>query len=173
MCADVGELKNIRKISMKNLIIVSCLLYFTGCSYLFNGSTAEVKFQSSPEGASVQSHGGDYIGDTPTTGVVHKKLLGTTTVAFTKDGYNKEYVVIGKRLDPLWAIWDIGTCVIPVMLCIPLVVDAITGGAMVYDDTAIAKMTKFVPQPSAIGPANPIIIINNNNVQQNNSLPNK
>ena len=152
---------------MKTALILSSILSLsTGCSYLFNGNTAEVRLLSSPDGASVQTHSGQYLGDTPNTTTLTKKTLGTTTLSFTKDGYQKEYVVVGKQVDVLWAIWDIGTCVIPVMLCIPLLVDGITGGAMIYNDTAIAKMTRYTPPPPIVGmvPGQTIII---NNVQDN------
>jgi hypothetical protein len=48
---------------------------------------------------------------------------------------------VPKHLNAGWAVVDIATCVIPVALCIPLLVDAITGAWMDVDEQLRVRLS--------------------------------
>ena len=50
-----------------------------------------------------------------------------TQITLTKGGYEEHHGVVKKQMNAGWLTLDIVTCVIPVALCIPILVDALTG----------------------------------------------
>jgi hypothetical protein len=143
------------------VLSASCSL---GCAAVFKGSTAEVQFDAVPAGADVRVDG-QYLGATPTQGELSRNQAQNVVVS--KEGYVDQYVQVRRHPDTPWWFWDIGTCVIPVTLCIPLLVDAISGGWMSLDDNIRVKLdrkpgmpppspvTAAAPPPTVIVPANP------------------
>jgi hypothetical protein len=103
------------------LIVLS--LSLTGCAAVFRGTKDHVRIESAPPAAQVaiDEHG---VGPTPAD--VEVKRKGRTSVTVTKAGYEDHKGAIRKRLNEWWLLLDLGTCIFT--FCIPLVIDATTGG---------------------------------------------
>ncbi len=88
---------------MKKAIILSVItLMFMGCATIFKGSTADVRFNSSPAGANIMINNINK-GTTPQT--ISLKRNKNHVVTFQKDGYEDVTMEINKK-------FDIGTTVI-------------------------------------------------------------
>lgn len=112
--------------------LLALALLSGGCAAVFRSSSPKVRVESDPAGADVE--GG---GKTPTE--ITASRGKTTNVTVKKDGYASHYGAVKRSINPLWLVWDIGTCVFPVTLCIPVVVDAITGAW--YDVEDVHRVT--------------------------------
>jgi hypothetical protein len=77
----------------------------SGCATIITGSSQEMSFQSSPDGATVTVDG-RIIGKTPTTVRLDKK--SGQSVIFTKDGYEPLTMQLATRMQP----WFFGNIVI-------------------------------------------------------------
>jgi PEGA domain-containing protein len=106
-----------------------------GCAAMFRERNARVRIESDPAGADARE-GERWIGATPTEAVVKRR--GSTTVTVTKAGFVQQSGRVRKRVNREWLILDIATC-IPA-LCIPLVVDAVTGAWLNVDATYTATL---------------------------------
>jgi len=69
---------------------------FSGCATIMDGSTQQVSFQSTPDGATV-TLGGQAIGKTPITTTLKKR--GAQPLIFSKDGYKTISLRMDTRLD--------------------------------------------------------------------------
>jgi hypothetical protein len=126
--------------------LVVCL---AGCAALFKGSHQTVQFESDPTGAKVENNG-RWLGDTPASASVDR--LGSMNIRVSKPGYAESSGVMGRRPDTPWLVFDVVTCVIPVLLCIPVLVDALSGAWMDVDDVYRVKLDRppvAAPAPSA------------------------
>jgi hypothetical protein len=117
------------------------------CAAVFKGTRQEVHFDAVPEGADVRIDG-QYAGATPVDVEVHRS--SASNILVSKDGYREQYVPVQRHPDTPWWFWDIGTCVIPVTLCIPILVDAISGAWYSYEDNVRVKL-----EPLAVPTAPP------------------
>jgi len=130
----------------------------TGCAALFNGTRESVHIESLPSGADL-TVGGTSRGTTPND-VMLSRAKDQTVIA-TKDGYQEGHATLTRSGLVGWFVWDIGTCVIPVTLCIPVVVDAISNAWFSYDDDAFTIRLKPNPPgpqapPATIAPPAPV-----------------
>jgi hypothetical protein len=114
----------------------------TGCAAVFKGSKQDVRFVADPERSDVRVDG-RYVGATPVTG--HFDRDRGHNVAISKPGYKPASVQLRKQSDTPWFFWDIATCVIPVTLCIPVVVDAISGAWYSFDEEYAVKLDPEAP----------------------------
>lgn len=119
----------------------------TGCAAVFKGGYQEVQVVAIPEGSDLRSNG-EFIGETPTTLKVDRNNPGNLTVS--KEGFAEQRLTLQRKPDTPWWIWDIATCAIPILLCIPIGVDAISGAWFSYQDTVRVKLEPlpFVPPPA-------------------------
>jgi hypothetical protein len=127
----------------------------TGCAAVFKGGYQDVQVVAIPEGSDVRSNG-EFIGETPATVKIDRNNPGNFAVS--KDGFTEQRLSIQRKADTPWWIWDIATCVVPILLCIPLGVDAISGAWFSYQDTVRVKLEPlpYVPrQPAPTAPARP------------------
>jgi hypothetical protein len=123
-----------------------------GCAAVFKGSKQSVHLDAVPQAVDVSVQG-NYLGQTPAD--IELDRDHTQTLKFAKDGYESRDVIITRKNDTPWFFWDIATCVVPITLCIPLLVDAISGSWYSFDDRFAAKLEPRV-QP-ALAPAPPIV----------------
>ncbi len=72
------------------------------------------------------------VGVTPTEFQVERKR--STEIAIAKPGYETYHGIPRRHINGAWITLDIATCVFPVALCIPLLVDALTGAWYDVDD---------------------------------------
>ena len=107
-----------------HLAVLACLLPSLGCAAVFRDSKQAVQIESTPSGATVSDRSRTY-GVTPTAIEVDRG--GTSNVRLSKPGYADHHGAVAKKLNVGWVVADVVTCVIPVALCIPLLVDAISG----------------------------------------------
>lgn len=121
-----------------------------GCAAVFKGSKQDVKFVAVPEGSDVRVDG-QYKGETPTTAAIDRNTANNIQVS--KDGFAPQYVRVQRHADTAWWFWDIATCAVPITLCIPVLVDALSGAWFSYDDELRVKLdplpmtTRPAPQP--------------------------
>lgn len=124
----------------------------TGCAAVFRGSKQEVKLEAAPEKADVRVEG-KFQGSTPVT--LNLDRQHDQNLSIVKDGYREQQVYLRKRADTGWFVWDIATCVVPVMLCIPLLVDGISGAWYSFDDDFRVKLEPATPVAPAVAPVAP------------------
>jgi hypothetical protein len=139
------RLASLSSLAVRGLLVVS----FTGCAAIFKGSNQTVQFESDPAGAKVESNG-RYLGDTPASASVSR--LGSMNIRVSKPGFAESSGVMERRPDTPWLVFDLVTCVIPVLLCIPVLVDALSGAWMDVDDVYRVKLDRLpaaAPAPSA------------------------
>ena len=124
-----------------------------GCAAIFKGSKQDVRFEAVPQGADVRVDG-QYKGETPTVAAIDRNQANNVEVS--KDGFVAQHVRVQRHPDTPWWFWDVGTCVIPVTLCVPLLVDAISGAWFSYDNEFRVKLepksTAAPVAPAAIAP---------------------
>lgn len=134
----------------------------SGCATVFKGSQQTVRIESDPAGAAVETSG-QLVGRTPTTTEVDRN--GSTNFTVSAPGYADGYGQLRKRPDVGWWVADLSTCVIPVLLCVPLVVDAISGAWFNVDENYRVMLrpkeagaaTLSAAQAPAASPAPPTI----------------
>ncbi len=122
-----------------------------GCAAVFRDPKVEVAFASAPPGANVTVKGRN-VGPTPASTEVPR--TGTTDVAISAPGYETHRGSVRKTMNGAWVTVDVLTCVFPVALCIPLLVDAITGAWVDVDPSydATLKPSTESPAPPATAP---------------------
>ena len=111
----------------------------TGCAAVFSGSTQSVRFDSIPPGADASYANGNYLGATPVQIQVPRSTLSTVVVK--KDGYQDANVFLDHKPQGGWFAWDLATCIIPVTLCLPLLIDAVTGAWFQLDPQYTVKLS--------------------------------
>lgn len=131
---------------------LAMLLGTTGCAAVFKGSKQEVRFSADPQGSDVRADG-RYLGPTPTVARIDRDR--PQNVSVSKQGYKPQQVQLRKQADTPWFFWDIATCVVPVTLCIPVLVDAISGAWYSFDDEYAVKLDPELV-PVAGPPATPL-----------------
>jgi hypothetical protein len=118
-------------------IVLAGALASMGCATVFRGSTQPMRFTSEPNGVGVKVNNQN-VGVTPIDVEVDRDRQ--PSIVLSKEGYSDGYVSLRKQLDTGWAVWDIGTCVIPITLCIPLLIDAFSGAWYSYDERYEVKL---------------------------------
>ncbi len=128
------------------LVVASLAMLSSGCAAIFKGSKQTVRFEAIPGESDVRSDG-RFLGETPTEAKIDRDR--PPNVAVSKDGFKEQHVQLQKKADTPWFFWDIATCVIPVTLCIPVLVDAISGAWYSYDDVYVVKLDPLPYTPTA------------------------
>ncbi|MBX3208975.1 MAG: PEGA domain-containing protein [Labilithrix sp.] len=117
------------------VIVLSLSLF--GCAAVFRGTKDKVNVESTPPGAEA-TRAGRTLGVTPMQ--IEVERSGLTQVTLTKSGFEDHNGVVKKQMNPAWLTLDILTCVFPVALCIPIIVDALTGAWYDVDHRYVATM---------------------------------
>ena len=111
-----------------SLLLLTVVLFFTGCATLFKGTHESVDFNSTPDGAQVYIDG-DYRGVTPVRFKLESK--NSYKVEFKKEGYQTRIYTITNSVEAKWIILDV------IAGLAPVVVDAFTGAWYSLDDDYI------------------------------------
>jgi hypothetical protein len=135
---------------MRAVALTVVALWTSGCAAIFNGTTETVRINTLPPGADV-SVNGNYLGQGPID--VQVKRQSSTAVQVTKDGYQPGSVLVEHHAEAGWFLWDITTCIIPVTLCIPVIVDAVSGAWFGIDDEYAVKLQPLPKPPPVVQPA--------------------
>lgn len=129
-------------------LAVLCL-YLGGCAAVFRDSKPKVRFESDPAGAEVRV-GQSATGTTPAELPVERQ--GTSNVTMSKPGHADHHGIVKKKINAGWLAVDIVTCVFPVALCIPVLVDAISGAWFDVEKVYQAKLEPAGAPADAPGP---------------------
>ena len=141
-----------KRLSM--LVVFVGALASMGCATVFRGQKQAMRFTSDPAGVDVKVNG-HHVGQTPID--IEGDRDRQPGINLTKDGYDGS-VSLKKEIDTGWAVWDIGTCVIPITLCIPLIVDGFSGAWYSYDERYEVKLAtpatgvSYTPPRAGIAP---------------------
>jgi hypothetical protein len=133
---------------MRRLILFSFLLSTCGCAAVFRDSKVRVHVDSEPHEAEIR-YEDQPVGKTP--GDVEVERGSSTSLKVSKPGYTDSIGTVNKHLNAGWAVADVATCVIPVALCIPLLIDAISGAWMDVDNMYRVRLEpggSSIPPPS-------------------------
>ena len=106
-----------------SLAVAAGALGSTGCAALFRESRPKIRIESDPPGAAASVK--EKASSTP--GELEIPRKGLSEIRVTKAGYEEHNGVVRKHVNGLWLTADLATCIIPVLICIPLLVDAISG----------------------------------------------
>ncbi|MBX3234179.1 MAG: PEGA domain-containing protein [Labilithrix sp.] len=122
---------------MRTGYVLVLSLSLCSCAAVFRGSKESVQFESNPAGAEANM-GPRKLGATPKKVDIERN--GTTQITMVKAGYEDHIGVVQKSINPAWVTLDILTCVIPVCLCIPILIDAISGAWFDVNEKYVATM---------------------------------
>jgi hypothetical protein len=120
-------------------VLVALVASQAGCAAVFDGTKQTVRITSDPP-ADIRRSGGS-LGTTPRDLEIDRQQASTLTLH--RDGYEEAQIRPRQQAQAGWFVWDIVTCVIPVTLCLPVLVDAVTGAWFSYEDEYAVKL---VPQ---------------------------
>lgn len=109
----------------KSLLAAMPALFLSGCATIFSGSSDNVTFNSTPEGAKVEINGNS-VGRTPVT-VPIKRTLTPPQVQLKLDGYESRNVMVQNSFN--------GVSVLNIFFWPGFIIDAATGTLMKYDIT--------------------------------------
>jgi hypothetical protein len=122
-----------------------------GCAAVFRDGKTPVRVESDPAGASVAAKEGS--GAAPLDVAVPRS--GITELRVTMPGFEEHHGVVRKRVNGWWLTLDLTTCIVPVLLCVPLFVDAISGAWFDVEERYRARLmplgTALVPSYGADG----------------------
>jgi hypothetical protein len=133
-------------------LAASCVAFGSfGCAAVFRDGKTPVHVESEPAGASVAVKEGS--GATPLDVPVPRS--GITELRVTMPGFEEHHGVVRKRVNGWWLTLDLTTCIVPVLLCVPLFVDAISGAWYDVEEKYRARLmplgTALVPSYGADG----------------------
>ena len=120
---------------MRTGFVIVLSLSLCSCAAVFRGTKDKVHVESTPPGAEV-SIGPRVVGPAPVDVEVERNA--TTQVKVVKNGYEDNLGNVNKSTNAAWVILDLVTC-IP-LLCIPLIIDAVTGAWIDLPDKYTATM---------------------------------
>lgn len=123
-----------------------------GCAAVFRDSKVKVHVDSDPSGAEI-IYDERAVGRTPSDPELERNE--STALRLTKPGYQDHRGAVKKHLNAGWVVADVATCVIPIALCIPLLVDAISGAWMDVDGDYRVRLDPAGAQPVMPGTAAP------------------
>lgn len=139
---------------MRTGVVVLFSLSLFGCAAAFRGSQHTIHVDSTPSGAEVKK-GETPVGVTPTGFKVERKR--STELTLSKPGYETYKGIPKRHINAAWITLDVATCVFPVALCIPLLVDALTGAWYDVGDYH-ASMKPATTTPVAAPSASSVVI---------------
>jgi hypothetical protein len=111
---------------MRGLTLIASIAFAlgsSGCAAVFRDSKPPIHVVSDPPGGEVKIT--DKASSTPAD--VNVPRAGLTEVRVTMPGFHEHHGTVRKRMNGLWLTADLATCIVPVLLCVPLIVDAVTG----------------------------------------------
>lgn len=115
-----------------------------GCAAAFRPAKDTIQVESTPNGAEIRKND-RAAGVTPVEIEVERKK--STELTLNKPGYETYHGIPRRHINGAWITLDIATCAFPILLCIPLLVDALTGAW--YDvDNYHASMKPGTPTPA-------------------------
>jgi hypothetical protein len=109
---------------MRTGAVVVLSLSLFGCAAAFRGTKDTIHVESTPNGAELKANGRP-VGQTPADLKVERNR--STELTLDKPGYETYHGIPKRKINAAWFTLDIATCVFPIALCIPLIVDAATG----------------------------------------------
>jgi hypothetical protein len=106
------------------ILLVGTMGSTTGCAAAFRSGSPPVAVETDPAEAQVRIKEHEAV---MTPAVVPVARRGSTVVTIDKPGFVTHQGTVHRSMNGAWLTMDILTCAIPVLLCIPLIVDGATG----------------------------------------------
>lgn len=106
-------------------------LFSSGCAYMINGGYQTIHIQAQPNDADIRSEGA-FIGSGDVSFSVDRSH--SQNILVSKENYEDGNVYLKSKPMASWVFLDVATCVIPVALCIPVLVDAVSGAWNHFDN---------------------------------------
>jgi hypothetical protein len=128
---------------MRKGLAIVLSLSLCNCAAVFRGSKEHVTIESTPAGAEARV-GQKTVGATPQQVDIERN--GSTQITLVKQGYEDKTEQLQKGVNPAWVTIDVLTCIIPVCLCIPILIDAVTGAWIDVPDHYQATMKSGTSQ---------------------------
>ena len=122
----------------------------TGCATVFRSGTVTVHVESDPGGAQAR------VGQTearPTPAEIEVDRSSTSAVVITKQGYAEHRGLVKKKMNGGWLAADIVSCIWA--LCIPLLIDAISGAWLDVAPSYSAKLEPATGGTAPVGSSGP------------------
>jgi hypothetical protein len=127
------------------VLCAAVFLLSTSCAAVFREPKATIHVSSDPSNAVIDL-GGNTVGTTPGEAEVPRQGLNIVNVK--KRGYEQSQFVLDRSMNTGWLVWDVATCVIPVMLCIPLLVDGVSGAWIDVEGEYSVTLTRDEAAPA-------------------------
>jgi PEGA domain len=112
-----------RGVTLIASMVVAGALGSGGCAAVFRDSKPALHVVSDPPGAEVKIK--DKNASAPAD--INVPRSGVTEVEVKMPGFEDHHGTVRKKMNGLWLTADLATCILPVLLCVPLLVDAISG----------------------------------------------
>lgn len=140
------------RIPFSKVLLLACALAMsTGCATVFRSPRAKVHVETDPAGAEARVA---QSAPKPTPADLEVDRAATSAVVINKEGFAEHRGLVKKKMNGGWLAADIVSCVWA--LCIPLLVDAISGAWLDVAPTYSAKLEPATgPGPDASGAAVP------------------
>ena len=119
--------------------VLSTALGSSGCAAVFRDGKVPVRVESDPPGANVTAKEG--TGTAPFELPIPRS--GITEMHVTMAGYDEHHALVRKHVNGWWLTADLATCIVPVLLCVPLIVDAISGAWNDVDGKYRARLVRL------------------------------
>lgn len=129
----------------KLLVALVCAFFCTGCAAIFDGTSDEVTFNSTPPGATVSV--GEQTGTAPCTLKISKKIAKAT---FSLDGYGEREVEWKRSFGFGWLLMDV--LFTPGFGLSGILVDAVSAGWMSHPGVVTCDFTAPPPAAAATKP---------------------
>jgi len=123
-----------------------CALSTSGCAAAFRDGKSPVRVESDPAGATVVAKEG--TGAAPFEVPVPRS--GITEVRVTMPGFEDHRGLVRKHVNGWWLALDLTTCIVPILICVPLLVDAVSGA---WYDVDPKYRARLFPLGTAIVPS--------------------
>ena len=121
-----------------SLLVALVAIHLTACATVLRKEHDTIIVDSDPQGAKIKVDSIP-IGKTPMQARVERD--GSSIVTVSKKGFKDRHIVTESSLSTGWLIWDAVSCIWA--LCIPLVVDAVSGAWYDVDpDRSFAELEK-------------------------------
>jgi hypothetical protein len=120
-------------------VAMTAALGQAGCAAVFRESRPTVHVESDPPGAHASVKDVPRIAST-TPIEVRVPRTGISELRLRLSGFEEHHGSVRKHMNGWWLTADLATCIVPVLLCVPLLVDAISGAWTDVEGTYTAHM---------------------------------
>jgi hypothetical protein len=130
-------------------VAMTAALAHASCAAVFRESRPTVRVESDPPGAHASVKDVARIAS-PTPIDVRVPRTGISELRLKLAGFEEHHGSVRKHMNGWWLTADLATCIVPVLLCVPLLVDAISGA---WTDVEARYTAHLVPLDRSLAAA--------------------